>query len=63
MFGLYKIPPVKGHSPLNILKSELFPHPFGPVTTVFTPLLTSKDTYFINTSPFGEAIGTLENLI
>jgi hypothetical protein len=53
------MPPANGHNPLNILNNELFPQPFGPVTTVLTPLGTSKDTYFTKTSPLGDATGTL----
>ena len=63
MLGLSRVPPVSGHNPLRILKSELFPHPLGPVTTVLTPFLTSKDIDLIKTSPVGVTTGTSVNLI
>lgn len=63
MCGLLKTPPVSGHNPLKILKSELLPQPLGPVMTVFIPLLTSKLIYLTKTSPFGETRGTFSNLM
>lgn len=52
------MPLFNGHNPLKILKRELFPQPLGPVTTVLTPLLTSKLIDLTKESPFGVIKGT-----
>jgi len=61
--GRCTTPPYTGQRPPRIRKREDFPHPLGPMMRRCMPGLTSNVSSGTRTSPLGETMGTLSNLM